>query len=94
MPEQIRLPTRMNFQAARELHARLVVLRAQDVEIDASHVEFLGGIAAQTLIAAQRTWHGDGRRFDLLRPSGGFCASLADLGLTPLVTLSEGTDSC
>jgi chemotaxis protein CheX len=81
MPNTITLAARMNFQAAKDLHSRLSASAGQDVEIDASGVDFLGGLAAQTLIAADRHWRGAGCAFAITGASAPFRQCLTELGL-------------
>jgi chemotaxis protein CheX len=50
----------LDLGAAERLHARLLELRGQSLDIDASQVERLGGLCLQVLVSAQNTWRGDG----------------------------------
>jgi len=50
----------LDLGAAERLHARLLELRGQPLDIDASQVERLGGLCLQVLISARNTWHADG----------------------------------
>jgi len=51
----------LDLGAAERLHARLLELRGQPIDIDASQVERLGGLCLQVLISARNTWSGDGQ---------------------------------
>jgi len=90
MPDPVNLAPRMNLQATKTLHARLAELTSDDVTIDASAVEFLGGLAAQTLVAAQRTWRRNGRIFALRNCSAAFWQSLDELGMRALLVTEGG----
>jgi anti-anti-sigma regulatory factor len=81
MPNTITLAARMNFQASKDLHSRLNEYSSQDVEIDASSVDFLGGLAVQTLIAASRHWRASGCAFAITGASAPFRQCLTELGL-------------
>src|SRR5215472_3865895 len=51
----------LDLGAAERLHARLMELRGQPIDIDASQVERLGGLCLQVLISARNTWRADGQ---------------------------------
>ena len=51
----------LDLGAAERLHARLLELRGQPIDIDASQVERLGGLCLQVLISARDTWQADGQ---------------------------------
>jgi len=51
----------LDLGAAERLHARLLELRGQPLDIDASQVERLGGLSLQVLISARNTWRADGQ---------------------------------
>ncbi|MEI9890114.1 MAG: STAS domain-containing protein [Caulobacteraceae bacterium] len=50
----------LDLGAAERLHARLMEVRGQPLDIDASQVERLGGLCLQVLISARDTWRADG----------------------------------
>jgi len=50
----------LDLGAAERLHATLMGLRGQPLDIDASQVERLGGLCLQVLISARDTWRADG----------------------------------
>jgi anti-anti-sigma regulatory factor len=52
----IMLPDRLDFAAARNLHAELVQLRGETVVIDGTTVVFAGALAAQVMMSAVRDW--------------------------------------
>ena len=51
----------LDLGAAERLHARLMEVRGQPLDIDASQVERLGGLCLQVLISARNTWRADGQ---------------------------------
>lgn len=55
-PVHIPLPDRMDFAAARDLHARLSEVRGAPVILDGAAVVFGGGLAAQVLLSASLEW--------------------------------------
>lgn len=65
MPTAVALPARMDFTAARELHARLHELKGSAVAIDGKAVVFGGALAAQVLLSAALDWSGAGETFVL-----------------------------
>jgi len=60
MSAALKLPAVLDIQAAEPLRTQLLALRGQSVIVDGSAVERLGGLCLQVLIAAQKTWAGDG----------------------------------
>ena len=56
MPPVVSLPERVDFTAARDLHARLVEFRGSAVTVDGSAVAFGGALGAQVLLAAALDW--------------------------------------
>ncbi|MDZ4085890.1 MAG: hypothetical protein U1E69_03710 [Tabrizicola sp.] len=61
----IRLPDRLDFAAARDLHADLVELRGVPVLVDGTAVVFSGALAAQVLLATSRDWKAVGETLAL-----------------------------
>jgi anti-anti-sigma regulatory factor len=59
-PATVTLPERMDFNAARDLHARLAELRGSPVSVDGTAVVFGGALAAQILLAAALDWSAAG----------------------------------
>jgi chemotaxis protein CheX len=56
----VQLEPVLDLGAAERLHARLMELRGQPLDIDASQVERLGGLCLQVLISARNTWQAEG----------------------------------
>jgi anti-anti-sigma regulatory factor len=64
-PTTIRLSDRLDFAAARDLHARFVECRSASVRVDGSAVIFGGALAAQVLLSASRDWAEAGTEWSL-----------------------------
>jgi chemotaxis protein CheX len=58
---KLQLEPVLDLGAAERLHARLMEVRGQPLDIDASQVERLGGLCLQVLISARDTWQADGQ---------------------------------
>ena len=69
---KLQLEPVLDLGAAERLHARLVELRGQPLEIDASQVERLGGLCLQVLISARNTWRADGQTAAIGQTSAAF----------------------
>lgn len=62
----------LDLGAAERLHARLLELRGQPLDIDASQVERLGGLCLQVLMSARNTWRADGQSAVIGQTSAAF----------------------
>lgn len=69
---RVQLEPVLDLGAAERLHAQLVGLRGQSLEIDASQVERLGGLSLQVLISARNTWATDGHKATISTASPAF----------------------
>ena len=76
----MRLPAILDLAAARPLHDALTAQRGQQLDVDASAVERMGGLCLQVLIAAQRAWESDGRAFAITDASPAFESAVALMG--------------
>ncbi len=74
VPAEVKLQLEpvLDLGAAERLHAQLMGLRGQSLDIDASQVERLGGLCLQVLISARNTWAADGRRASVTIASPSF----------------------
>ena len=79
----------LDLGAAERLHARLMEVRGQPLDIDASQVERLGGLCLQVLISARDTWREDGQRAVIGQASPSFDEAW-DLFAAP--SFSDSTD--
>lgn len=80
----------LDLGAAERLHARLMEVRGQPVDIDASQVERLGGLCLQVLISARDTWRSDGHAAVIGQASTAF-EEAWDLFAAP--SFSDSSDS-
>ena len=63
------LPEVVDLVAVTPLRSDLIALRGEDVEIDASAVQRIGGLGVQLLLSAAATWRREGRAFSTVRRS-------------------------
>jgi chemotaxis protein CheX len=70
----------LDLRAAAALKENLLAVRGEDVTLDASDVQRLGGQCLQVLLSAKRTWDADGRIFTISPQSELFAASLKLFG--------------
>ena len=68
----VQLEAVLDLGAAERLHAQLMGLRGQPIDIDASKVERLGGLCLQVLLAARKSWAADGQDVQLSASSPAF----------------------
>jgi len=88
----LRLPVRLDFAAARDLHAELLERRGSALLIDATAVTFCGALAAQILLSASRETAANGEPFTLMASSA-LHEDLSRLGvLGEFSTLVEVTE--
>jgi len=83
------LPAVMKMEDCERLHEFVAAHEASDVTIDASIVDRLGGLAAQTLVMAQLISQKHGTGFQITAPSSGFLQSISLLGLTDLLSSEQ-----
>lgn len=79
--EAFALPEVLDLRAAGPLAQALRARRGQDLDVDASEVRRLGGLALQVLLAARNAWAEDGRMLALSNPSPAFVEGLERLGV-------------
>lgn len=89
--EPLVLATRLDLGSVAALAAQIEARTGADLIIDAGRVAFLGGLAAQTLLAAQARWRADGLVLQITHRSPAFTASVGAMGLTG--ALAEGAVS-
>ncbi len=78
----VELPGVLDLKAAAPLAAEILSLRGRPIDIDASHVERLGGQCLQVLLSAAKTWKAAKTSFAVINPSSDFAESLARLGVS------------
>jgi len=79
------LPPVMKMEDCERLHDFVTTHGANDMTIDASIVERLSGLAAQTLVIARHVAEKRGTRLQFTAPSLGFDQSVSLLGLTDIL---------
>ncbi len=87
-PRTVELPEALDFTAAAPLADRLLNCVGEDLVIDASAVQRLGGSCLQVLIAAARTWNAENGSLTIERPSARFLEDLKSLGFEPETLLT------
>jgi chemotaxis protein CheX len=86
----LRLPEILDLKAAAPLRSDLLAARGGPIELDASHVQRLGGLCLQVLMSAQRSWATDGKALRVIDMSTDFADGLALFGVPSLNTEPSG----
>lgn len=84
------LTANLDILAAESLKGELLALRGQDVSLDGSNVERLGGLCLQVLMSAQKTWEQDGRSFEISPMSDAFSNQWAAFGAPDRADQAQG----
>ncbi len=87
----IALPQQLDYAHCTELRLAIEASRGQPLALDAHHVEFLGGAAAELLLATRAEWMARELPFELKQPSDDFLKGLERLGLPQSCLLERGT---
>lgn len=91
MSATISLETRLDLRAAGPLRDALLAQAGKDVELDASGVTMIGGLALQVIRAAARSWAEAGKALTFANASTDVADQLSLLGFTPeTLTVWEG----
>ena len=80
-----RLPPILDTVAAPALRETLLARRGEALTLDGGEVERLGGLCLQVLLAAERTWRGDGAAFGVEPRSEALTQALSRLGASDLL---------
>jgi chemotaxis protein CheX len=86
---KIELPEMLDLRAATPLAAQLLMRRGEDVILDASAVQRLGGQCLQILLSAKATWEADGAQLRIVDSSPDFVEGLELLGIQSKQLLEE-----
>lgn len=86
---RLELPEMLDLRAATPLAAQLLTLRGEEVILDASAVQRLGGQCLQILLSAKATWELEGAELRVVDPSPGFVEGLQLLGIQSKQLLDE-----
>jgi chemotaxis protein CheX len=81
-PCVLELPAVLDLKAATPLTVEFLTARGRPIEVDASHVERLGGQCLQVLLCAANSWKIDESPFAIINPSSDFIEGLARLGVS------------
>jgi anti-anti-sigma regulatory factor len=77
------LPERLDVQSAKALKAGLAAGMGHAIQIDASNVEWVGGLGAQILAATRSHWRATDQVFSIENASEAFVEGLRRLGFSP-----------
>jgi chemotaxis protein CheX len=80
---RLNLPEVLDTAAAPDLADRLRSVRGAAVELDAGEVRRLGGLCAQVLVSAAKSWEADGAKLTVKNPSPEMIEALRLMGLQP-----------
>ena len=83
MVKRLILKERLDSAAADPLRGEIAALEGADIALDASRVEFLGGLCLELLMCARQVWDSTGHAFGVEAPSEAFADNLSRFGLTP-----------
>ena len=89
---QLRLAPKLDQKAAIALAEDLRARRGADLGLDAGDTTHVGTLAVQVILAAARSWSGDGHALRLVNVSDACVDQLSLLGFTP-ETLVQGASS-
>ena len=77
------LPAVLDLGQAPALRSELLARRGSALTLDASAVDRLGGLCLQVLLAARRTWEGDGHALAIASASEAFLNQWTAFGADP-----------
>lgn len=81
MTATVTLAPRLDLTTVQPLVSEITGCAGTDLVVDAGHVEHLGALAAQVLLAADRQWQANGHRLVVGPRSPSFEDALAAMGL-------------
>jgi len=90
----ITLPAVLDLNAALALKNDIQARAGAPLDLDAAHVERLGGLCAQILIAAAQSWRGAGVALRVVNASAAFCDDARLLGAANLILPGDGASAC
>jgi len=86
----VRLSPVLDLAAAKQLHAEIAARSREDLDLDASEVERIGGLCLQVLLAAKISWTESGASFRVVNPSVAFIEGVRLMGAEQHFTASGG----
>jgi chemotaxis protein CheX len=84
-PNVVRLPDVLDLKAAAPLREELLAARGSAIQLDASHVQRVGGLCLQVLLSARQTWAEDKLALRVVEPSAEFNDGIALFGAAALM---------
>jgi chemotaxis protein CheX len=82
LPGVVELPEVLDLKAATPLAVEFLTLRGRPINVDAAHVQRLGGLCLQVLLSAAIAWKADKLPFAFVNLSSDFTEGLARLGVS------------
>tara|TARA_R110002096_G_scaffold405044_1_gene602969 strand:- start:7477 stop:7758 length:282 start_codon:yes stop_codon:yes gene_type:complete len=86
----IQLPSRLDFGAVEQLHARLRSARHHDCVLDLSAVTYVSALGIQLLAVTVSRWRADQKNLSFTGRTAQFCDSLKCLGADFSTLLERG----
>ena len=80
-PKTLALAPVLDLNEASALHAKLMELRGNPVEVDASAVERVGALCVQVLMAGAKTWEEEKLSFSFSKMSDAFTKTTQLIGV-------------
>lgn len=80
--QSVLLDKSLGLAAAKPLAEKLLNIRDNDIVLDASEVEHLGGACFQVLLSAQKTWRADKKKFSVVNGSPAFDEAVVRFGFS------------
>lgn len=82
MTERVVLTARLDSSAAIALRDRLLAAKGNDIVLDGSKVDFLGGLCLELLMSARHLWSAAGKTLSLQTPSARMVEDLGRFGIS------------
>lgn len=86
----ISLPERLDYAACASLQAAVLDKQQQGLALRANQVAYIGGAAAELLLAAQARWAADNQAFCIQSPSAAFQQGVLRMGLSQILPIEKG----
>ncbi len=90
MTTQVVLTAKLDSAAAKALRDQILMAKDDDVLLDGTNVEYLGGLCLELLMSAKYLWEKAGKAFAIENPSPNLVENLGRFGL-PQDTFAGGT---
>ena len=83
MAKEVVLDAKLDSAAADQLKATLLGAQGDDITLDGSPVEQIGGLCLELLMSVRHLWAAEGKSVTLENPSAQMVDDLGRFGLTP-----------